>query len=123
LALTGDLGSGKTTFIQGFCKGIGIKKRVVSPTFLIIKRFKIPACPAGRQDLRFRSIYHIDCYRIQKPREISKLDFKEIIDNPQNIVLIEWAEKIKKLLPRKIIWVRFEYGRKISERNIIIKLL
>jgi len=116
LALTGDLGSGKTTFIQGFCKGAGIKKRITSPTFVIIKSFMLHASC-------FKKIYHLDCYRIQKPKELLNLGFREIINNPQNIVLIEWAEKIKKLLPRKIIWVRFEYGRKINERKITIKLL
>ena len=94
IALTGDLGSGKTTFIQGFFKGVGIKKRITSPTFVIFKRFKI-------HDSRFKSIYHIDCYRLT-PKELAVLDFQEIINNPQNIVLIEWAEKIKKIFcPKK----------------------
>jgi len=115
LALTGDLGSGKTTFIQGFCKGAGIKKRITSPTFVIVKSYKLKV-------KSYKSIYHIDCYRIQKPKELLKLGFKEIINNPQNIVLIEWAEKLKKILPKKINWIRFEYGKKLNERKIIVKL-
>lgn len=106
LALTGDLGSGKTTFIQGFCKGAGIKKHITSPTFIIFRRYK--------------NIYHVDCYRIQRPQESLKLGFKEIIANPRNIVLIEWAEKIKKLLPWKTIWINFDYGKKENERKIEI---
>lgn len=110
IGLTGDLGSGKTTFIQGFCKGVGIKKRITSPTFVIFKRYKI-------QDTRFKSIYHIDCYRIQKPKELLKLGFKEIINNPENTVLIEWAEKIRKFLPKNTIWIKFEHVRE-NERII-----
>ena len=115
IALTGDLGSGKTTFIQGFCKGIGIKRRITSPTFVIMKKFSI-------FNFQFSNLYHLDCYRIQKPKELLKLGLKEIINNPQNIVLIEWAEKIKKLLPRETIWIKFEHGKKENERKIIAKL-
>ncbi|MEK7624329.1 MAG: tRNA (adenosine(37)-N6)-threonylcarbamoyltransferase complex ATPase subunit type 1 TsaE [Patescibacteria group bacterium] len=111
IALSGDLGAGKTTFIQGFLKMAGVKKRITSPTFVIFKRFKI-------NDLKFKNIYHVDCYRLNKPAEILKLGFKEIINNPQNIILIEWAEKIKNILPKKIIRIKFDYGKKENERKI-----
>ncbi len=100
--LIGDLGGGKTTFLQGFAKGLGIKERILSPTFVIIKRFKI-------KDLRFTNFYHIDCYRIQKPKEILDLGFKEIISNPKNIVAIEWADRISKILPKNSIILKFEF--------------
>ncbi len=83
LALHGDLGSGKTTFLQGFAKGLGIEEVVNSPTFVIMKRFQI-------SDFRFQNFYHLDCYRLEKPEEILELGFKEIISNPRNIVAIEW---------------------------------
>jgi len=111
IGLSGDLGAGKTTFIQGFCRSIGIRKRITSPTFVLFKRFKV-------NNPRFANLYHIDCYRLKKPEELLKLGFKEILNNPQNIVLIEWAEKIKKILPKKIIRISFEYGKKENERNI-----
>lgn len=125
IGLSGDLGAGKTTFIQGFLKKLGIRKKITSPTFVIIKRFNISPfgrSPEMRQDSRFKNIYHIDCYRFKKPNEILKLGFKELIDNPQNIVLIEWAEKIRRLLPKKnVIWLKFDYGEKENERKIMIK--
>ncbi|MDP3052711.1 MAG: tRNA (adenosine(37)-N6)-threonylcarbamoyltransferase complex ATPase subunit type 1 TsaE [bacterium] len=112
IGLSGDLGAGKTTFVQGFLKAIGVKKRITSPTFVLIKNYQITKLPN-------RHIYHIDCYRFQKPKELLKLEFKEIINNPQNIILIEWAEKIKKILPKKnVIWLKFDYGKKENERNI-----
>lgn len=95
LGLTGNLGGGKTTFLQGFAKGLGIKEKILSPTFVIMKRFG--------------NFYHIDCYRIGKPKEILELGFKEIISNPKNIVAIEWPEKIKKLLPKDTIFISFKF--------------
>lgn len=86
LALSGELGSGKTTFVQGFAKGLGIKEKIISPTFIIIRQYPLPA---GRQEL-----YHIDLYRVEN---FQGLGLKEILENPNNIVLIEWAEKIKDL--------------------------
>lgn len=102
VGLAGNLGSGKTTFIQGFAKALKIKEKILSPTFVIQKRFKI-------KDLRFKSFYHIDCYRIEKPQEISDLGWKEIIQNQQNIVVIEWADKIKKIMPKNVLWIKFEH--------------
>jgi len=124
LALTGDLGSGKTTFIQGFARGLGIKKKILSPTFIIFRKFEIRNSKSETnskfkiKNSKFQFLYHIDCYRIQKPQELLNLGFKKIISEPQNIVLIEWAEKIKKILPKKTIWLKFNYGLKENERII-----
>lgn len=114
LVLSGDLGSGKTTFIQGFGRAAGVKKHITSPTFVIIKRFELK----NLKTYKLKNLYHIDCYRIQKPKELLKLGLKEILANPQNIVLIEWAEKIRKILPKKVIGIKFNYGKKENERII-----
>ncbi len=106
VALRGDLGGGKTTFIQGFAKGLGIREKILSPTFNIYKRYG--------------NFYHFDCYRIEKPREILSLGFKEIISNPKNIVAIEWAEKIEDILPKDTQWINFEF---INENTRSIDIL
>jgi len=113
IGLIGDLGGGKTTFLQGFAKGLGIRKRVLSPTFIILKRFKIPG-------LRFETFYHIDCYRIDEPEEVLNLGFKEIISNSGNIVALEWAEKIKEILPKDALILKFVFLSK-QTREIVIK--
>ena len=95
LALVGDLGSGKTAFTGGFIKSLGIKTHVPSPTFVIFRRY-----PIHKELGIFKNIFHFDLYRIRKPKEIIDLDFKKIIKNPENIVLIEWTEKILKYLPK-----------------------
>lgn len=113
IGLQGELGSGKTTFLQGFAKGLGIKEKILSPTFVIMKRFRIPSfkfqvgVPSG--SFKFQDFYHIDCYRIQKPKELLNLNFKEIISNPKNIVAIEWSERIRKILPKNTIWIKFKF--------------
>jgi len=111
LALTGDLGSGKTTFIQGFLRGLGIKKKITSPTFVIMKKFHAPCS-------MFHDVYHIDCYRLRKPAELIDLGLKELLGKPQTIILIEWAEKIQKILPKNTIWLEFKHGKKPNERVI-----
>ncbi|MDP2741712.1 MAG: tRNA (adenosine(37)-N6)-threonylcarbamoyltransferase complex ATPase subunit type 1 TsaE [bacterium] len=114
--LQGDLGSGKTTFLQGFAKGLGIKEKILSPTFVIFKRFEIK-----KQKKQFSNFYHFDCYRIQKPKEILDMGFKEIILNPKNIVAIEWPEKIKKFLPKPVIIIKFKFIDKKTRELIINK--
>lgn len=123
LGLQGDLGGGKTTFLQGFAKGLRIKKKILSPTFVILKRFEIK-----NQNLKFTNFYHIDCYRLKNTKDILELDFKEIIKNPQNIVAIEWPERIKKALPKNIIIIKFkfiypEHSRRVdkNKREIVFK--
>lgn len=113
LALSGDLGAGKTTFTQSFIKNSGVKKRITSPTFVIFKRFKI-------EKFRLKNIYHADVYRIRKIKELLDLGFNKILLDNRNIILIEWAEKIKRLLPKKIIWIKFKHGKKENERIIQI---
>ena len=125
IALKGELGSGKTTFLQGFAKGLGIKNKILSPTFVIMKKFQVfhPApssAPVRGKSSKFQWFYHIDCYRIKTPEELLALGFKEIISNPQNIVAIEWADKVKKILPKESIILDFRVkGEK--EREIKMK--
>jgi len=113
--LEGELGGGKTTFTQGFARGLGIKEKILSPTFVIMKRFKL-------KNKNFSNFYHIDAYRIEGPKELLDIDFKNIIKNPKNIVIIEWANKIKKILPKTTTWIRFKFINE-EKRVIFIKAL
>ena len=109
IGLTGNLGGGKTTFLQGFAKGLGIKDKILSPTFVIMKKFSLPVIPAKAGIQISKNFYHFDCYRINKPEEILELDFKNIIKNQENIIAIEWPEKIKKVLSKEIIEIDFKF--------------
>jgi len=113
-ALTGGLGSGKTTFVQAFARALGVKNRLLSPTFLIIRGYKLPTT-------NYKFLYHVDAYRLKKTKELEVLGFKKIFGDPQNIVLVEWADKIRKTLPLKTNWLKFRHGRKPNERILILK--
>lgn len=111
IALSGDLGAGKTTFVQGFAKGLGIKEKIISPTFVVIRQHKIPKSKY--------TLHHVDLYRMEDIDDLRMLGLEEILSNPSNIVLIEWAEKAKKLLPESTVRIKFEviHGNK---RKIVI---
>jgi len=111
IGLKGDLGGGKTTFVQGFAKGLGVKEKILSPTFVILKKFKI-------QNSKFKILFHIDCYRIHNSQELLDLGFKEIISDPKNIVVIEWIDRIRKIIPKDIIFLKFNFVN-INTRKII----
>ncbi len=111
IALVGNLGAGKTTFTQGFLKKLGVKRRVISPTFLIVRPYKLPATS-------YKLAFHIDCYRLHKPEELLTLGLRDIIKEPGHILLIEWPELVKKYLPKDTQWIYIEHPEKGTHRNV-----
>ncbi|MEA2092508.1 MAG: tRNA (adenosine(37)-N6)-threonylcarbamoyltransferase complex ATPase subunit type 1 TsaE [Patescibacteria group bacterium] len=109
LSLSGDLGGGKTTFTQGFAKGVGVEEDITSPTFLVFKKYKTK---------NNRHFYHLDAYRIED-KDLSILGFQEIIENEKNIVVVEWGENIKKSLPEETVKIHFEFKDKKARKLII----
>jgi len=128
LALYGNLGSGKTTFVQGLAKGLGIKKRIISPTFIIVREYNFKSQASAlrlisRQELKntnqnSKLFYHVDLYRVESEKEVRELGIEEIVKG-KDIVAIEWAEKMQSLLPKKRWDVRFE-DLEGNKRKIII---
>lgn len=110
IALYGDLGAGKTTFAQGFAKGLGIEKQVISPTFVITREHQIPHSS--------KIFYHIDLYRLEEFDTII-LSLEEIFQTKGNIILIEWAEKLGNRLPEGTIKIYLKHLSK-DEREIEI---
>jgi len=128
IALEGDLGCGKTTFTQGFLKGLMIKGPYTSPTFVVMKQYhkahnkKQKTKNKGMLHVpcsMFQNIYHIDAYRVNS-KDILSLGWQEITGNKKNVIIIEWADRIKKIIPADALWIKFEWiGEK--ERKISIK--
>lgn len=110
-ALYGNLGSGKTTFVQGFFRGLGIRRRATSPTFVLFRRSAV-------RGAHYRNAYHVDAYRLRGPRELMRLGFKEILNDSGNIVLVEWADRVARALPRGFVAVRFSHGKSTRVRMI-----
>lgn len=112
VALYGDLGSGKTTFTKGFAKGLDLKEDILSPTFVIQKDFPVSS-------KNFTNFYHIDAYRLKNPEELTELGFGDIAKKPKNIIVIEWADKVEKILPKEILKIDF-FNLEKGRRAIII---
>lgn len=102
LCLYGELGSGKTTFTQGFAKALGLTGRLLSPTFIIVRRYDL----AGLG----KNFYHIDLYRLNSIDEMEELGLSEIFADPDVFTVIEWADKLTTNLPvnRVDIWFRVD---------------
>lgn len=100
ILLTGELGSGKTTFVKGLAKGLKIKKNIISPTFVLLKSYEAP---------NKTILNHLDLYRLNNvsPRD---LGIEELLKNEKSVTIIEWAEKIKKYPAKsRIIYISFKY--------------
>ncbi len=97
IALTGDLGTGKTVFTKGIARGLGIDEPVSSPTFTIVSEYR-----SGRMPL-----FHFDVYRIGDPEEMDEVGLDDYLSNG-GLSLIEWAELIRDMLPPETVWVTIE---------------
>lgn len=100
-AMSGDLGAGKTTFVQKLAAILGVKESVVSPTFVIQKTYQT-------NDDRFKKLVHIDAYRLEADSELEILGFSKALQMSNTLICIEWAEKVSQLLPKdNIFWLDF----------------
>ncbi len=100
IILLGNLGAGKTTFVQGFGQSLGVK-RMISPTYVLLRQY-----PLKKDDLKM--LYHADLYRLSNSQEVVDIGLPEIWSDPSNILLIEWPEKILPLLPDNTIKVEIK---------------
>ena len=99
IALHGDLGAGKTQFVRGLVRGLGGNPRAVSsPTFVLLNVYD-----GGRL-----TVYHLDAYRVAGADDFEAIGFSELLDQPSGVVVVEWAERVRSLLPPKCIDVRIE---------------
>ncbi|MCL5438413.1 MAG: tRNA (adenosine(37)-N6)-threonylcarbamoyltransferase complex ATPase subunit type 1 TsaE [Patescibacteria group bacterium] len=121
IALYGELGSGKTTFVQGLARGLGIKNKIISPTFIIMRTYEFKTQRSNLKTTAQNSkLHHVDLYRIDEKKDIEGLGLFEIMNEKNNIVVIEWAEKIKNILPKKRVDIYFE-NKSENERQMTIK--
>ena len=109
LLLTGDLGSGKTAFTQGFGAALAVTERITSPTFVLLRSYE------GRIPLN-----HIDAYRLEDIEEVADLGLSELLDGPA-VTLIEWAERVRPTLPANFLDVRLTFGDDPDERLLDIE--
>lgn len=121
ILLQGELGAGKTTFAQKVLEYLGAEGPFTSPTFVIMKSYSVKSKSNSEysgQKSKFRTIYHFDCYRVGA-RDILDLGWEEIIGNKENLVLVEWPERIKKSWPDNYVKIDFESLGE-NERKIVV---
>jgi len=118
LALVGDLGSGKTTFVKGFAKALGVKESIQSPTFILMRPYNYKKTKKQKNKKIF---LHVDAYRVSSADELMDIGINEYLDSGA-IVAIEWADKIKKILPPgRTVWIKFKLGDSPNERIVEVK--
>jgi tRNA threonylcarbamoyladenosine biosynthesis protein TsaE len=105
LALYGELGAGKTTFTKELAQYLNITENISSPTFVILKSFDIPE----NSEIHFKKMIHIDTYRLDLPEELERLGFKDLLNDPENLIVIEWPEIAETLLPQDRINIKFNF--------------
>jgi len=109
ISLQGDLGAGKTTFVQGVAQGWGSLDPVSSPTFIIVNIYRRP----GDEQL-----FHMDAYRLDSAPEAAELDLDEMLS--RGSLLVEWPERVQTILPENYMWISFEYVAE-ENRQLVIK--
>lgn len=119
ISLEGDLGAGKTTFTQGFGKFLGVKERIQSPTFVIMRIYGINKLNRSARFVKFTNFIHIDAYRL-KSKDFKVFGWKNFIKNKNNIILVEWGNKIKNILPKNSLRIIFKHGKNQNSRRIRI---
>lgn len=102
IALSGDLGAGKTTLTQAIARELGVKEHLVSPTFVIMKFYNL-------ENQNWQKLIHIDAYRLNSKTELEKLGWQEIISDTNNLILLEWPERVDGLIPADAIQVNLSH--------------
>ncbi|OGN03659.1 MAG: tRNA (adenosine(37)-N6)-threonylcarbamoyltransferase complex ATPase subunit type 1 TsaE [Candidatus Yanofskybacteria bacterium RIFCSPHIGHO2_01_FULL_44_17] len=109
MAFEGELGAGKTTFIKAFARALGIKTHITSPTFVLLKAYKLKLT-------NYRHLIHVDAYRLKNYRDLLPLGIGGLMADPKNIIVLEWSERIKQILPRKHIKIHIDHVNETTRR-------
>jgi len=113
IGLIGELGAGKTVFIKGLSRGLGIKKTITSPTFVLMKVYQI-------QNKKIKNLCHVDAYRLKSGQDLIDIGIKDYLGKSNAVTVIEWADRVKSILPKNKIIVKIRSGKKQNQRIIEI---
>lgn len=120
LALTGELGSGKTTFIKGLAEGLQVNETITSPTFVLLKTYDARKIDNSNEHrIEHLALVHVDAYRAESIEDIKSVGIEDYLNRRDVILAIEWAEKIRKILPKNIIQIKFK-NLNNNKREIVV---
>ncbi len=114
VGLSGELGSGKTVFVQSVAKHLGIKNKVSSPTFVILKKYSL------KKSKNYNFLFHIDAYRLKCEKELLHLGWEKIVNDKNNLIFIEWPENVKKIIPADARFIYISHTKN-GYRNLELK--
>lgn len=123
VGLSGNLGAGKTAFTQAVAKHLGIKDKVNSPTFVIMKKYLLPSRRRSARMTkrpRHKFFFHFDAYRLKDEKELLNLRWEEIINNKEHLIFIEWPENVKKVIPSHARFIYISHYKN-NRRNLELK--
>jgi tRNA threonylcarbamoyladenosine biosynthesis protein TsaE len=112
-ALSGELGAGKTVFVRGFAAGLGVKKNINSPTFVLMKIYPV------KKHKTIKQICHIDAYRLRSAKDLAAIGAQDYLGKKDAVCFIEWPERVKKIFKFKKISVKIIH---LGEKNRKIEL-
>ncbi|MBP9802310.1 tRNA (adenosine(37)-N6)-threonylcarbamoyltransferase complex ATPase subunit type 1 TsaE [Patescibacteria group bacterium] len=112
LALSGNLGAGKTTFVKFLASALGVKENITSPTFVLLKVYEI-------EKQVYKKFVHVDCYRLDGDEDLADVGLQDYVFDKENLVLIEWADKISNLPQDKVLNIKIEILGETSRKFII----
>lgn len=119
VALSGELGAGKTAFVKGVAKALDLEEVVTSPTFVIEKIYYLENMQP------FTHLVHLDCYRLEGGKEMHAIGWNETATDPENLIFLEWPEKVEDILPLRVFRIDFEVvdptTRKITVDERLLK--
>lgn len=117
--LNGDLGAGKTSFLQGLGAGLGVKTKINSPTFNILKLYKTKK---SEDNTRLLNFCHIDAYRLNSGQDLENIGLSDYLNDKKTVTAIEWADRVKSIWPKSYTKIDMEIGTE-NERKLILELV
>jgi len=108
VAFSGDLGAGKTTFVQALCRGFGVEEAVTSPTFALVHQYSAPKS----------TVYHLDLYRLNGPADLVNIGWDDILSSDA-LVVIEWAERAGSRLPEETLRIHLAHDPEDPDRRLL----
>jgi tRNA threonylcarbamoyladenosine biosynthesis protein TsaE len=113
IALTGNLGAGKTTLTQGILEALGVEPPYPSPTFILMHQYAI----AQHETQNIKRVYHIDAYRVEA-KDLQEVGWDEWCADSEGVMIVEWPERVREILPEHTLWIRLsvipEGGRRME---------
>ena len=110
VALSGDLGAGKTTLVQAICRGYGVTEEVTSPTYALVHQYSAPLSP----------VYHLDLYRLEGEQALTNIGWDEIVGDTHALVLVEWPDRAGRQLPAEHVPIDLEHLPADPDRRILL---